>query len=61
MTLRKAGNSVGDISTPIALHCCIRWLSAGSFHDIRRSAVSTEVRRLPSYLRTTKRKRFNRL
>ncbi len=23
------------ITTPIALHCCIRWLFGGSFHDIR--------------------------
>lgn len=30
-------NSKADspITTPIALHCCLRWLSGGSHHDIR--------------------------
>ena len=35
MATRRTGKSVGYITTPIALHCCIRWLSGGSFHDIR--------------------------
>ena len=38
MAKRRTGNSVGYITTPIALHCCIRWLSGGSFHDIRLTA-----------------------
>ena len=38
MANRGTGKSVGFITTPIALHCCIRWLSGGSFHDIRLTA-----------------------
>jgi len=38
MARRRTGKSVGDITTPIALQCCIRWLSGGSFHDIRLTA-----------------------
>jgi len=26
--------SVGVITTEIALHCCLRWLAGGSYHDI---------------------------
>ncbi len=32
-TVNKKADS--PITTPIALHCCLRWLSGGSFHDIR--------------------------
>ena len=43
MANRKTGNchihsTVGVITTPIALHCCIRWLAGGSYHDIRLTA-----------------------
>ena len=43
MANRKTGNyeqasTIGVITTPIALHCCIRWLSGGSHHDIRLTA-----------------------
>ena len=34
MANRRTGNSVGVITTPIALHCCLRWLAGGSYHDI---------------------------
>ena len=38
MANRRTGNSVGVITTQIALHCCLRWLSGGSYHDIRLTA-----------------------
>ena len=38
MAQRRTGKTFGEISTPIALHCCIRWQSGGSFHDIRLTA-----------------------
>ena len=34
MAMRRTGNSVGVITTPIALHCCLRLLAGGSYHDI---------------------------
>ena len=42
----KTINTKADapITTPIALHCCIRWLSGGSYHDIRLTVgISTAV------------------
>ena len=38
MAKLRTGNSVDVITTPIALHCCLRWLSGGSYHDIRLTA-----------------------
>ena len=38
MAGRRTQNTVGAITTPIALHCCIRWLAGGSHHDIRLTA-----------------------
>ena len=38
MASTRTGNSVGVITTPIAFHCCIHWLSGGSHHDIRLTA-----------------------
>ena len=43
MANRKTGNChvdspIGVITTPIALHCCICWLSGGFYHDIRLTA-----------------------
>ena len=43
MANRKTGNfhpesTIGVITTPVALHCCICWLAGGSYHDIRLTA-----------------------
>ena len=43
MAKRRTGKSVRYITTPIALHCCIRWLSGGSFHDIRLTAEMSKT------------------
>ena len=38
MAKLRTGQKVGVITTPIALHCCLRWLSGGSYHDIHLTA-----------------------
>ena len=37
------GSQLGVITTEIALHCCIRWLSGGSYQDIRLLACVSET------------------